>query len=135
MIERIQTAQLPDGVTPSLAPLTGGTSEFYRYRLVGAGYDPMSLRELQDWVVAPRLLQVPGVADVTTFGGLVRQYESARAALLTALVIPLSLLFALLCMYLSGVSLSLLSIGALDFGIIVDGTTPSFMTSLDPGSP
>src|SRR5262249_36884786 len=47
---------------------------------------------------------------------------SARAALLTAITIPLSLLFALVCMYLSGVSLSLLSIGALDFGIIVDGT-------------
>src|SRR5262249_5679431 len=47
---------------------------------------------------------------------------SARAALLTAITIPLSLLFALACMYLSGVSLSLLSIGALDFGIIVDGT-------------
>src|SRR5260370_2591606 len=45
-----------------------------------------------------------------------------RAALLTALIIPLSLLFALVCMYASGVSLSLLSIGALDFGIIVDGT-------------
>jgi Cu/Ag efflux pump CusA len=37
-------------------------------------------------------------------------------------VIPLSLLFALACMYLSGVLLSLLSIGALDFGIIVDAT-------------
>src|SRR5260370_28516029 len=47
---------------------------------------------------------------------------SIRAALLTALIIPLSLLFALVCMYASGVSLSLLSIGALDFGIIVDGT-------------
>ena len=47
---------------------------------------------------------------------------SVRAALLTALVIPLSLLFAFVCMYASGVSLSLLSIGALDFGIIVDGT-------------
>src|SRR5262249_10551790 len=35
----------------------------------------MRLRELQDWVVTPRLLQVPGVADVTTFGGLVRQYQ------------------------------------------------------------
>jgi cobalt-zinc-cadmium resistance protein CzcA len=294
VLERIQGAPLPDGVTPSLAPLTGGTSEFYRYVLVGAGYDAMSLRELQDWVVSPRLLQVPGVADVTAFGGLVRQYEiqidptaldkyrlsvrqvadaiknnnrnaggallrlgqqalpirgsglirssddlenivldapkgvpvfvrdigrvrrgelpptgifamnddplgpgqvegivlmrrgenpsevlarvrdavaelntrlpqgvrlvtihdrsdlventlhtvshvllegfviviavlfafllSVRAALLTGIVIPLSLLFALVCMYLSGVSLSLLSIGALDFGIIVDGT-------------
>src|SRR5262249_17075114 len=51
VLERLQGAQLPDGVTPTLAPLTGGTSEFYRYVLVGAGYDVMSLRELQDWVV------------------------------------------------------------------------------------
>lgn len=295
VLERVQTAQLPEGVTPTLGPLSGGASEFYRYVLVGAGYDAMSLRELQDWVVVPRLLQVPGVADVAAFGGLVRQYEvqvdpkaldkyrlsirqvadavknnnrnaggaqlrsgqqalpirgsglirsgtdienivldapkgvpifvrdiarvqvgtlpqtgvfalddqplgpggiegivlmrrrenpsdvlprvraaveelnvtrlpqgvrlvaihdrshlvestlhtvshvllagflivvtvllvfllSVRAALLTALIIPLSLMFALVCMYASGVSLSLLSIGALDFGIIVDGT-------------
>src|SRR5262249_35243891 len=47
---------------------------------------------------------------------------SLRAAVLTAIVIPLSLLFAFLCMYLSGVTLSLLSIGALDFGILVDAT-------------
>ena len=47
---------------------------------------------------------------------------SLKAALLTALVIPLSLLFAFVCMHLTGVSLNLLSIGALDFGIIVDGT-------------
>jgi heavy metal efflux system protein len=295
VLERVQTAQLPEGVTATLGPLSGGVSEFYRYVLMGAGYDAMSLRELQDWVVVPRLLQVPGVADVAAFGGLVRQYEiqvdpkaldkyrlsmrqvsdavknnnrnaggallrsgqqalpirgsglirsgadienivldapkgvpifvrdigrvqvgtlpqtgvfatddqplgpggvegivlmrrgenpsdvlprvraavdelnatrlpqgvrlvaihdrshlvdstlhtvshvllaaflivvtvllvfllSIRAALLTALIIPLSLLFALVCMYASGVSLSLLSIGALDFGIIVDGT-------------
>ena len=47
---------------------------------------------------------------------------SVRAALLTALIIPLSLLFALVCMHVTGVSLNLLSIGALDFGVIVDGT-------------
>lgn len=47
---------------------------------------------------------------------------SLRAALLTALTIPLALLFAFLCMHLSGVSMSLLSIGALDFGILVDAT-------------
>src|SRR2546425_859672 len=45
-----------------------------------------------------------------------------RAALMTAIIIPLSLLFAFACMQLSGVSLSLLSIGAIDFGIIVDAT-------------
>src|SRR5262249_5978652 len=75
VLERMQAAQLPDGVTPSLGPLSGGVSEFYRYVLAGPGYEAMSRRELEDWVVAPRLLQVPGVADVTTFGGLVRQYE------------------------------------------------------------
>src|SRR5262249_34757505 len=47
---------------------------------------------------------------------------SLKASLLTALIIPLSLLFAFVCMHLTGVSLNLLSIGALDFGIIVDGT-------------
>jgi cobalt-zinc-cadmium resistance protein CzcA len=295
VLERLQGAQLPDGVTPTLGPLSGGVSEFYRYVVAGPGIATATLREIQDWVIGPRLLQVPGVADVATFGGLVRQYEvqvdpraldkyrlsmrqiadavksnnrnaggallrmgqqelpirgsgliqspadlesivldaprgvpirvgdigrvrmgalpqtgifamddeavgsggvegivlmrrgenpsevlprvreaveelnatrlphgmrivaihdrsdlvantlhtvshvliagfvivviallafllSGRAALLTAAVIPLSLLFALVCMYASGVSLSLLSIGALDFGIIVDGT-------------
>jgi cobalt-zinc-cadmium resistance protein CzcA len=47
---------------------------------------------------------------------------SLRAALLTALTIPLSLLFAFFCMYYNGVPANLLSLGALDFGIIVDGT-------------
>ena len=35
----------------------------------------MKLREMQDWVVEPRFLQVPGVADVTPFGGLIKQYQ------------------------------------------------------------
>ena len=46
---------------------------------------------------------------------------SARAALLTAVTIPLSLLFAFVCMQLTGIPANLLSLGALDFGIIVDG--------------
>src|SRR5262249_41362360 len=47
---------------------------------------------------------------------------SVRAALLTALTIPLSLLFAFACMHFTGIPANLLSLGALDFGIIVDGT-------------
>src|SRR5438093_11538520 len=47
---------------------------------------------------------------------------SVRAALLTAITIPLSLLFAFVCMHYSGIPANLLSLGALDFGIIVDGT-------------
>src|SRR5581483_3023700 len=47
---------------------------------------------------------------------------NVRAAVLTAVTIPLSLLFAFLCMHFSGIPANLLSLGALDFGIIVDGT-------------
>lgn len=75
VLDKLRDATLPDGVTPTLAPLSTGVGEFYRYVLVGKGYNAMRLRELQDWVVTQRLLQIPGVADVTIFGGLVRQYE------------------------------------------------------------
>jgi len=73
--EKLRDAELPAGVTPSLGPLTSGIGEMYRYRLEGAGNDSLRLREIQDWVVIPRLLQVPGVADVAPFGGLVKQYQ------------------------------------------------------------
>jgi heavy metal efflux system protein len=79
VMEKLRDAVLPDGVTPSLGPLTSGIGEMYRYRLEGAdpkdGASTMKLRELQDWVVIPRLLQVPGVADVAPFGGLVKQFQ------------------------------------------------------------
>src|SRR5262245_27309367 len=75
VLEKLRDAELPEGVSPALGPLTSGISEFYRYTLAGNGYDANQLRELQDWVVVPRLLQVPGVADVASFGGLVKQYQ------------------------------------------------------------
>src|SRR5499427_5215083 len=74
-LEKLRDVNLPDGVTPSLGPLTSGIGELYRYRLEGAGDDVLKLREIQDWTVVPRLLQVPGVADVAPFGGLVKQYQ------------------------------------------------------------
>lgn len=75
VLEKLGEAQLPAGVTPTLGPLVSGISEFYRYTLRGDGLTSLQLRELQDWVVAPRLLQEPGMADVTTFGGLVKQFQ------------------------------------------------------------
>jgi heavy metal efflux system protein len=75
VLEKLRDAELPEGVTPTLGPLSSGISEFYRYKLEGEGYDAMGLREVQDWVVAPRLLQVAGVADVVSFGGLIKQYQ------------------------------------------------------------
>src|SRR5262252_2748223 len=75
VLERLRSVNLPDGVVPDLAPLTTPIGELYRFRLEGPGLGEIELRELQDWVVAPRLLQVPGIADVVPFGGLVKQYQ------------------------------------------------------------
>src|ERR1051326_3247199 len=75
VLEKLRDADLPDNVTPALGPMATPIGELYRYRIEGAGYDSMQLRELEDWVIEPRFLQVPGVADVTPFGGLLKQYQ------------------------------------------------------------
>jgi heavy metal efflux system protein len=75
IIERLTSAQLPDGVTPELAPLTTAVGEIYRYVIEAPiQFTPMQLRDLQDWVIRPYLLQVPGIADITTFGGPMKQF-------------------------------------------------------------
>src|SRR5438094_1395933 len=75
VLEKLRDATLPDGVTPTLGPLATPIGELYRYTLEGGGADAMQLRELEDWVVEPRFLQVPGIADVVPFGGLIKQYQ------------------------------------------------------------
>jgi cobalt-zinc-cadmium resistance protein CzcA len=75
VLERLRTADLPEGVTAELGPLATPIGEVYRYTLSGAGNDPMKLRSLQEWVVGPRLLRVPGVADVVSYGGLVKEIQ------------------------------------------------------------
>jgi cobalt-zinc-cadmium resistance protein CzcA len=73
VLERIGQADLPQGIQPSLGPLATPIGEVYRYTLAGASSDPMELRTLQDWTVRPRLLAVSGVADVVSYGGLVKE--------------------------------------------------------------
>ena len=73
--ERLAQADVPDGVKPTLGPLSTPTGEIFRYTLTGPGYSPMQLRELEDWVMERHLKQVPGVADVVSFGGFVKQYQ------------------------------------------------------------
>jgi len=75
VLEKLRDAQLPDGVTPTLGPLSTPIGELYRYTLEGDGRDSRELREIQDWIVEPRLLQVPGVTDITPFGGRIKQYQ------------------------------------------------------------
>lgn len=73
--ERLRDAELPDGVTPGLAPLTTPIGEIYRYQLRADGMNARDIRTLQDWVVARQLKQVPGVADVVSMGGAIKTYE------------------------------------------------------------
>lgn len=74
--ERLMSAELPDGVRPELAPLTTAVGEILRYVVEApATFSPTQLRDLQDWVIRPFLLQVPGIADITTFGGPLKQYQ------------------------------------------------------------
>ena len=75
VLERLHTTDLPPGVEAQLAPLSTAIGEIYRYRLKGGGLPPRELRTLEDWVVERHLKTVPGVADVVSMGGLVKQYE------------------------------------------------------------
>lgn len=76
-------AQIPEGVgIPGLAPVTTGLGEIYQY-VVGAApgyedkFDASDFRTIQDWIIKRQLLGTPGVADVSSFGGYLKQYEIA----------------------------------------------------------
>ena len=83
--ERLKEAEevIPAGLAQiSLAPISTGLGEIFQYRLaVEKGYEkefnPMELRTIQDWVVRREMLGTPGVADINSYGGFVKQYEIA----------------------------------------------------------
>ena len=67
-------ANLPPGVQPGLSPWSP-TGEIVRYVLEGPGYTTNQLKAVQDWVLQRTLKTVPGVIDVTGYGGTVKQYQ------------------------------------------------------------
>lgn len=71
----LQNADLPDGVNYQVQPPTGPTGEVFRYTLKSTFRSPMELKTMQDWVIDRQLKAVPGVADVTAFGGEVKDFE------------------------------------------------------------
>ena len=70
-------ARLPAGVTPALGPDATGVGWIYQYALVDRSgqHDLSQLRSLQDWFLKYELQAVPGVSEVATVGGMVRQYQ------------------------------------------------------------
>ncbi|MFM0117473.1 CusA/CzcA family heavy metal efflux RND transporter [Paraburkholderia sp. RL18-101-BIB-B] len=86
--ERIQEAKdkLPPGATPAMGPTSTGLGEIYLWTVEadasavkpdGTRYTPADLRELQDWVVKPQLRNVPGVTEVNSIGGFVKEFRVA----------------------------------------------------------
>lgn len=71
----LNDADLPEGVTPDVQPLSGPTGEIYRYTLKSNKRSVRELKTLQDWVIERKLRSVPGVADIVSFGGEVKTYE------------------------------------------------------------
>jgi cobalt-zinc-cadmium resistance protein CzcA len=70
-----QLGPLPGGVQPQISPLSP-IGEIFRYRLVGPpNYSVLDLKTLQDWVLQRRFRSVPGVIDVTSWGGKTKTYE------------------------------------------------------------
>ncbi|MBN2480552.1 MAG: CusA/CzcA family heavy metal efflux RND transporter [Bacteroidales bacterium] len=83
--EKIKTASenIPEGFgTPEMGPISTGLGEIYQYILDSkpgfeTKYTPMELRTIQDWVVKRQLAGIPGVVEINTWGGYLKQYEVA----------------------------------------------------------
>src|SRR5579884_2341956 len=75
IFQRIGDAQLPQGVTPSMAPLFSPSGLVYRYVLQSPDRSPQELKTIEDWVLERQYRSVPGVADDSGFGGTVMQYQ------------------------------------------------------------
>lgn len=86
--ERIAQARdkLPPGLTPEMGPIATGLGEIYLWTVEadkearksdGSAFTDTELREIQDWVIKPQLRNVPGVTEINSIGGFVKEYQIA----------------------------------------------------------
>ena len=86
--ERLQgiRASLPNGAEPTLGPIASGLGEVFSYAIRandgatkpdGSEYSAEDLRTIQDWIIRPQLVQVPGVTEINSIGGFEREYQVA----------------------------------------------------------
>jgi cobalt-zinc-cadmium resistance protein CzcA len=74
VVNRIQFVTLPPGMQASLSPWNA-IGELFRYRVVGKGFTLADLKTAEDWILERQFKQVPGVIDVTSYGGETKQYH------------------------------------------------------------
>ena len=75
VLEKLGNVTLPPTVQAQLAPLSTAVGEIYRYSIRAPGMALVDIRTLQDWTIRPALRMTPGVADVVSFGGTMRQVQ------------------------------------------------------------
>jgi len=75
VFNRMGDLGLPDGVTPSVSPMSSPSGLIYRYVLQSPDRSPTELKTIEDWTVEPAFRSVPGVADDSGFGGGTLQYQ------------------------------------------------------------
>lgn len=76
VLEPMQQIDLPSGAEITLGPLSTPVGEILRYVIeADKSYSVMQVREIQDWVIIPKIKQAQGIADINNFGGLVKQYK------------------------------------------------------------
>lgn len=73
--ERLNEVDLPYGAVPGLDPLTSPVGEIYRYLIESNNHSLQEITDLQNWVIIPRIKEISGIADVTNFGGITKQFQ------------------------------------------------------------
>ena len=76
VMERVAAADIPPSVQPALSPLSSATGEIFRYTVISTQGMPLTeLKTLEDWTLEREFKSIPGVADVNSFGGTIKQYQ------------------------------------------------------------
>ena len=75
VLERMAQAEIPSDARPQLGPLASAIGEVYRYTLESKTLPLPELKALQDWTIEREFKKVPGVADIVSWGGGIKQYQ------------------------------------------------------------
>ncbi|MGH7205070.1 MAG: efflux RND transporter permease subunit [Nitrospiraceae bacterium] len=117
VLNRLAMMTFPRGVQPVLSPWWA-IAEIYRYELVGDGTTLTDLKTIQDWVLQREFKRVPGVIDVTAFGGMTKQYHvDLNPGALISYGVTLSQVMTALANSNANVGGNYLTIGAQNFNI------------------